>query len=186
LSRYLWYVTLSRPFVDWAVATSYGVKMPGPPGTPLEPSNLTRQRSDEQRRIVEVLDTEIARIDDLLGEVHQTELMVEERRWLVVAHALAGLQPSASLRRGLSFLTDGPFGSAFTSADYSDEGAAVVRLGNIGFAEWRGDDLARIPLQLFDTFRRYQVRAGDLLIASLGDERNHAGRACVAPEVLAA
>lgn len=181
LSRYLWYVTLSQPFVDWAVATSYGVKMPRTSWEAVGAFDIDLPTLDEQRRILEFLDNELARVDDLLGEVRQTEMMVEERRWLVVAHAFTGLQPSAALRRGLVFLTDGPFGSAFTSADYSDEGAAVVRLGNIGFAEWRGEELARIPLEMFETFRRYQVRSGDLLVASLGDERNHAGRACVAP-----
>jgi type I restriction enzyme S subunit len=80
-------------------------------------------------------------------------------------------------------VTDGPFGSAFSSSDYSDEGAAVVRLGNIGFAEYRGTDQAYIPLPLWRTFRQHHVSRGDLLIAALGDDRNHAGRACVAPDL---
>ncbi len=179
--RFLYWWLRGSVFVEEIVARSVGVSYPAVTASDVGDVVFHLPPLDQQRRIVDLLDKEIARVDALLAEVHHSELMVEERRWLVVAHALAALQPAASLRRGLEFLTDGPFGSAFTSADYSDEGAAVVRLGNIGFAEWRGDDLARIPLQLFDTFRRYQVRAGDLLIASLGDERNHAGRACVAP-----
>jgi type I restriction enzyme S subunit len=82
-------------------------------------------------------------------------------------------------------LIDGPFGSAFSSSDYVDEGPAVVRLGNIGFAEYRTDDQARIPLALYERFGAYAVRSGDVLIAGLGDARNHAGRACVAPTELA-
>lgn len=34
---------------------------------------------------------------------------------------------------------------------------------------------------LYERFRAYAVNSGDLLIAGLGDDRNHAGRACVAP-----
>ena len=40
-----------------------------------------------------------------------------------------------------------------------------------------------IPLELYGHFLRHRVRAGDLLIAGLGDENNHAGRACVAPDL---
>jgi len=85
------------------------------------------------------------------------------------------------MRRAVSTITDGPFGSAFSSSDYSENGVAVVRLGNIGFAEWRGQDLAYLPDERFAEFRRHQIAQGDLLIAGLGDARNHAGRACVAP-----
>jgi exodeoxyribonuclease VII large subunit len=36
---------------------------------------------------------------------------------------------------------------------------------------------------LYEQFLRHRVREGDLLIAGLGDPNNHAGRACVAPDL---
>ena len=41
--------------------------------------------------------------------------------------------------------------------------------------------MVRVPDELYRRFPQTHVSPGDLLIASLGDARNHAGRACVAP-----
>ena len=86
-----------------------------------------------------------------------------------------------SLRRFINEIADGPFGSSLTSGHYSNEGARVVRLGNIGSAHFRGEDQAYIPLEYFKELQRHEVRSGDLLIAGLGDENHPVGRACVAP-----
>jgi type I restriction enzyme S subunit len=59
----------------------------------------------------------------------------------------------------------------------------VVRLGNIGMAHFDGTPAARIPMTLYTSFLRHRVEAGDLLIAGLGDEGRHAGRACLAPDL---
>lgn len=138
----------------------------------------------EQRSIAGYLDAETARIDALIAKKQQLIHLLEERRWRtfdeLAAHSASDLVP---LRRVLTFLTDGPFGSAFSSADYVDSGMGVIRLGNIGFAEFRGYELAYLPLARQPEFTRYRVRQGDLLAAALGDERNHAGRACVAPDL---
>lgn len=85
------------------------------------------------------------------------------------------------LRRFLLELTDGPFGSSLTSSHYSEDGARVIRLGNIGSAEFRNDDAAYIPLGYFNSLRRHEVVPGDLIIAGLGDQNHPVGRACVAP-----
>ncbi|GGR33264.1 restriction endonuclease subunit S [Streptomyces roseolus] len=87
-----------------------------------------------------------------------------------------------SLRRFITEITDGPFGSALTSSHYSDDGARVIRLGNIGSATFRDEDAAFIPFDYFRGLRRHEVRPGDLLIAGLGDENHPVGRACVAPK----
>lgn len=92
--------------------------------------------------------------------------------------------PVASLRRFVRELTDGPFGSSLTSSHYSKEGARVIRLGNIGSAEFRSSDEVYIPLDYFETLRRHEVLPGDLIIAGLGDVNHPAGRACIAPKNL--
>ncbi len=137
-----------------------------------------------QREIAAFLDRETARIDSLIITKRRMMELLEQRASshfaLLVESTRALVVP---IRRAITFITDGPFGSAFSSDDYANEGAAVVRLGNIGFAEYRHEGQAFIPLDLFSRFVRYRVRAGDLLIAGLGDLRNHAGRACVAPDL---
>ena len=139
---------------------------------------------DEQCRIADFLDAE-------MGFIRKTEILrskqkdrLEQRRWSVFQHLVDSAPNDVlPLRRVLHTLTDGPFGSAFSSSDYTDNGAAVIRLGNIGFSEYRQQDQAYIPMDLFKEFRRHEVREGDLLIAGLGDPRNHAGRACIAPDL---
>ncbi|MFD7485322.1 restriction endonuclease subunit S [Streptomyces mirabilis] len=81
-------------------------------------------------------------------------------------------------------MTDGPFGSSLTSSHYSDEGARVIRLGNIGAARFKDADAAFISMSYFRELRRHEVKAGDLLIAGLGDDRHPVGRACIAPDRL--
>ncbi|NJC83918.1 restriction endonuclease subunit S [Planosporangium mesophilum] len=142
---------------------------------------------EEQRRIADFLDAETAHVDLLVRARSSQRALLELRRWSYFQDALdnvpAGQIP---LRRVLRSIIDGPFGSAFSSADYIDEGAEgakVIRLGNIGFAEYRHQDQAKISLDMFAKFRPYEVREGDLLIAGLGDARNHAGRCCVAPDL---
>ncbi|OSC75334.1 hypothetical protein B5180_08010 [Streptomyces sp. BF-3] len=139
---------------------------------------------EDQRLIADYLDAEISRIDNFARLRSQQRSLLTSRRW---SHFQTALDKSKSttipLRRVLRSVIDGPFGSAFSSADYSATGAGVVRLGNIGFAEYRGSNQAYIPMHLYSQFRYHKVAAGDILIAGLGDARNHAGRACVAPDL---
>ncbi len=77
-------------------------------------------------------------------------------------------------------ITDGPFGSNLTSAHYTDEGPRVVRLQNIGDGRF-ADAPAHISQEHFESLRAHEVLAGDLLVASLGDDPP---RACLAPSAL--
>ncbi len=184
-SRFLWYLTLSKPFLEWAEVSSYGVKMPRTNWTLLGAWDAWIPPLGEQRQIAAYLDNETGKIDALLAEQRSMASLLNERKWLTFVHGLDRLTThDIAVKRGLTFITDGPFGSAFSSNDYVDEGVAVVRLGNIGFAEWKGADLAHIPSEMYENFKRHSVHPGDVLIAGLGDERNHAGRACIAPEGL--
>lgn len=88
------------------------------------------------------------------------------------------------LRRYITEITDGPFGSSLTSSHYSDNGARVIRLGNIGSARFRSDDAAYISFDYFEKMLRHEVKGGDLLIAGLGDTNNPVGRACLAPSTI--
>ncbi|MEV7271413.1 restriction endonuclease subunit S [Streptomyces bacillaris] len=99
---------------------------------------------------------------------------------------IAGVIPyrQVPLRRFIVDITDGPFGSSLTSSHYSDEGARVIRLGNIGAAQFKDSDAAYISLEYFNELRRHEVLPGDLIIAGLGDGNHPVGRACVAPNNL--
>ena len=137
-----------------------------------------------QQTIADYLDAETSWIDALLRDAERRRHLAQERVWARFFEKVTSTHaPRVPLRRVLLSISDGPFGSAFTSGDYTDDGAFVVRLGNIGLAEFHFEPEARIPMTLYASFLRHHVRPGDLLIAGLGDEGRHAGRACVAPNL---
>jgi type I restriction enzyme S subunit len=77
-------------------------------------------------------------------------------------------------------VTDGPFGSNLKTEHYTDSGPRVVRLQNIGDCVFL-DGHAHISEEHYATLTKHDVRAGDVLIASLGETLP---RACMAPECL--
>lgn len=183
-ARWLCYAVRSKHFLDEGVTAFQGVA--GLQRVPPEFVNSFRVAEyspKEQRRIADFLDDRISRIDRIIAARRKQLKFVKQLPWIQFDASLTET-PKVPLRRAIAFLADGPFGSAFSSADYVDTGAAVIRLGNIGFAEFRGEDLARVSDAIYAKFPLTHVMAGDLLIASLGDATNHAGRACLAPPTL--
>ncbi|MGW0791889.1 restriction endonuclease subunit S [Streptomyces sp. NPDC002911] len=143
---------------------------------------------EEQRRITEFLDAETARIDKLRSRRESQVSLIEERLFAIWAQVItsdgdsdAGWVP---LRRFINAITDGPFGSSLTSTHYADSGAQVIRLGNLGRAEFRNRERAYIPLDYFAELKRHEAVPGDLIVAGLGDQTHPLGRACVLPEGL--
>ena len=88
------------------------------------------------------------------------------------------------LRRLAISRCDGPFGSGLKSSHYTDQGIRVVRLQNIGHAQFNNLDSAFIDPSHYATLGDHTVEPEDLLIAGLGDEHHPAGRACVAPSFI--
>lgn len=77
-SRYLLYCSLSKTWIDWATATSYGTKMPRTSWELMGNYQLDLPNLIEQRRIADFLDAETSRIDQLIGaSLCQTQLLDE-------------------------------------------------------------------------------------------------------------
>ncbi len=159
--------------------TRFGLRADAIGGAVMEVPSLPVQRA-----IADFLDAETARIDALIEKKCRMIELLDERFWNWLSDRIRQTAaPIAPLRRALAWITDGPFGSSLTSAHYSDEGARVVRLGNIGMADFKNEDEAYISEEHYASLLKHRVRAGDLLIAGLGDSRNHVGRGCVAPDL---
>lgn len=75
-------------------------------------------------------------------------------------------------------ITDGPFGSNLKSEHYTDEGARVIRLQNIGDGTFK-DEIAFISQEHYQRLSKHKVFVGDLVIAALGE---NPPRACIIPE----
>ncbi|MEK9136499.1 MAG: hypothetical protein AAB393_05205, partial [Bacteroidota bacterium] len=79
--------------------------------------------------------------------------------------------------------TDGPFGSNLKTQHYVDvPGVRVVRLQNIGSGMFDDTDKAFVSADHAATLQRHQTVAGDLLVASMGDENHPLARACLYPD----
>lgn len=74
-------------------------------------------------------------------------------------------------------ITDGPFGSNLKTVHYTDDGPRVIRLQNVGDGVFIDDD-AHISPDHFSLLQRHSVKAGDVIIAMLGEILP---RACLVP-----
>lgn len=142
--------------------------------------------AQEQRAIADYLDRETAQIDALISKQEQLIPTLEERfdaAWAGAYDEAAQLGSTVALRRVIESIADGPFGSSLTSSHYTDTGARVIRLGNIGINEFRLTDEAYISLDYYAQLSAHSVAKGDVIVAGLGDERMPLGRAAVVPDL---
>ncbi len=105
--RFLFYVTLSKTWLDRAIDTSYGTKMPRTSWEAMCDFVLPDLSLDEQRRIAGFLDDQVGRIDEVLrGTQAQLDLVREVPR-ASFASLLATLVNSEKLRQSprLGWLT---------------------------------------------------------------------------------
>jgi type I restriction enzyme S subunit len=141
---------------------------------------------EEQRAIADYLDRETARVDTLIAEQQRLIEMLRERRdsaWAVAVDQAYQSGREIDVRRVITSIVDGPFGSSLTSEHYSDEGARVIRLGNIGINEFKDADEAFIPLDYADELGAHEAKRNDVVVAGLGDDKMPLGRAAVVPDI---
>lgn len=103
------------------------------------------------------------------GEFEELPALPDGWAWATIGQ-LAAPEPNS--------ITDGPFGSNLKTEHYRDSGPRVIRLQNIGDGEFV-DEEAHISEEHFNRLRKHEVKAGDLVIATLGE---NPPRACVLPE----
>ena len=156
----------------------------------------------EQADIASFIDRETAKIDALVEKKERLiELFQEKRAALITRTVTRGLDPNVPMKdSGVEWLEeipshwetpslgrvtvsrcDGPFGSGLKSEHYSDSGIRVVRLQNIGWADFINLDAAYLDEVYARRLGDHSVKGADILIAGLGDDGHPVGRACVAP-----
>lgn len=147
----------------------------------LENALIRIPEMSEQVRIA----SKIAKIDELIG-YHKQQLdvldtLIKSRfielfgdpvsnpfKWSTLTMKQAGIR-----------LSDGPFGSNLKSEHYTLDGVRVIRLGNIGCGYFYDEDQSYISQEHYATIKKYTCRAGEIVIATLGDPNL---RACIIPD----
>lgn len=76
---------------------------------------------------------------------------------------------------------DGPFGSNLKTSDYTESGARVVRLENIGHLNFIGSKQSFVSPEKYRSLLKHAVQPGDVVFSSFVDEDI---RVCVLPDSL--
>lgn len=137
----------------------------------------------EQQRIADKLDTVLTRVDAVNTRLARVAPILKRFRQSVLAAATSGRltgdwrdanKAAAWTPRTVESLclhiSDGPFGSNLKSDDYTDAGARVVRLENIGHLNFDAAKETFISLDKYETLKKHTLLPGDLLFSSFVDE----------------
>ncbi|MFJ3877326.1 restriction endonuclease subunit S [Streptomyces sp. NPDC090077] len=126
--RFLFYSSLSQPWVDWASTTAYGTKMPRTSWELMGEYRIWLPTIDEQRRIADFLDGETARIDRLMELMKSQDKLLSSRRRAVLSSVWDPEVQVARLGYFLSLVTSGPRGWGEYA---SNEGNLFFRSANL-------------------------------------------------------
>ncbi|BBE51873.1 Type-1 restriction enzyme EcoKI specificity protein [Ferriphaselus amnicola] len=161
---------------------------------------------DEQQAIAAFLDRETGKIDALIAEQQRLVVVLAEKRQAVISHAVTkGLNPKAKMKdSGIEWLgevpehwdvmrlkhikaltpnafVDGPFGSNLKSVHFIDDGDVYVIESNFATqGKLEPSELKTISSEHFESIRRSETKAGDIVIAKIGAQF---GKASVLPSI---
>lgn len=166
--RYLFYVTQSQPWLDWADLSSTGTKMPRTSAAAMLDFRLELPPLEEQRRIANYLDAATARIDAVVGLCAQHVELIEERDCslvdaLVDPPSTGVTIPLARVARLQSGLTVDGQRSLKGARDYPYLRVANVQADELDLSEVK---MITVPLAVA---RRSLLRRGDVLMTEGGD-----------------
>ncbi len=108
--RFLFYVLVSKGFIDTINAESFGAKMPRADWEIVGHQPLPLPPLDTQRRIARFLDEKTARVDGLIEKKRALlDRLAEKRRTLITRAVTKGLNPDAPMKlSGIDWLGDIP------------------------------------------------------------------------------
>lgn len=181
------YQLLSRGFIGWVDAMTYGTKMPraNPDQVTSVPIALAPIR--EQRAIAAFLDRETVRIDALAAKKERLiELLQEKRNALITRAVTKGLDPNVPMKdsrvewlgeipahwdvtplKAVSELQTGlTLGKKYEARSLIKR--PYLRVANVQDGYLALDDIAEVDLPAQDA-ARYELREGDVLMTEGGD-----------------
>jgi type I restriction enzyme S subunit len=134
-----------------------------------------------QARKVHILDTIVELITERKQQLEQLDLMVKSQFVEMFGDPVRNEKgwEQVTLREVSRRMSDGPFGSNLKSSHYAESGVRVIRLQNIGVSEFLDSDKAFVPLEHYETLKKYTCKPGDVIIGTLGEPNL---RACILPE----
>ncbi|AIV89062.1 restriction endonuclease subunit S [Burkholderia pseudomallei] len=196
--RFAKYALQGATFIDEVISRSTGVSYPAINASDLARIALPVPPRDEQSAIAAFLDRETGKIDMLIAEQEKLLTLLAEKRQATISHAVTrGVNPNAPmkdsgvawlgevpvhwtvvpLKRLLSDVKAGPFGSALTKDMYVSSGYRVYGQEQVIPADFSIGDYY-ISDSKFAELQQYSVKAGDILISCVGTF----GKIAIVPE----
>lgn len=172
-SRFLFYLSSSRSWIEWAVATSYGTKMPRTSWEGMANLRIWLPSLEEQRKIADFLDIEIGRIGALVSARNRMRELLELRRERTI-ESMLGLTNGESAKVStvpLSYLArDVVVGIVVTPAAWyvEIEGVAALRGLNVRPGRIDTSDLVLISPEGDALHSKSRLRAGDVVVVRTG------------------
>ena len=187
---YLFWLLISKGFIDAINAESYGVKMPRTSWTQMGAHYCPVPPLSEQQAIAGHLDAETAKIDQAMSLLRRELETLEQFKKSVIHDAVTkGLDPTVPMKpSGVEWIGDIPDlwrttrikyiapawnGLTYDPADVSDTGTPVLRSGNIQNGELNLQNLVRVEGSIPE---KSFARSGDILICSRNGSRNLIGK----------
>jgi type I restriction enzyme S subunit len=164
--HWLGYLVQTDLLVQWATATSEGVKMPRTSWEKLRLLEIDLPSLDTQRAIAAYLDAETARIDAVVNVRRRTSLLVEEHRKARISYFVSTGRP-VRVKHAISLCTSGPRGWGDLAGD---SGSPFIRSANLSRSsiEINNGGLMFVEPPLSDEADRSRVACGDVLAGITG------------------
>lgn len=199
--RFVEYITRSRPWLEWASATSYGSKMPRTSWDFMGDLEVKVPTRGEQQAIADFLDRETTKIDALIAKQEQLIATLREDRAATITQAVTkGLDPNVkmkdsgadiigripqhwdlrALKRLIVRIDQGV--SPQASADLADDGWGVLKSGCVNGGVFRDTEHKKLPTD-FEINHDIAVRPGDLLVCRASGSPNLVGSAAIVREL---
>ena len=137
--------------------------------------------ADGQIRVVNTLDEVRSLIEGASGQIAMLDTLVKSRFVEMFRDPVSNEMgwPASTIKETAIIYGDGPFGSNLKSSDYVDEGARVIRLGNIQQGYFSEKDQSFVSYEKYEQLNRYKCSPGEIVIATLGSPIL---RACLVPD----
>jgi type I restriction enzyme, S subunit len=184
--QWLYYAVQTSGFISAMCGVVQGALYPA-----VRPKDVLRFRipiapAAEQGRIVAAIEEHVSRLDPAVTGLKRAQALIPRYRAAVLKAAVEEAIRCGDVQwvpledcalRDAGSITDGPFGSNLKTEHYTESGARVIRLQNIGDGVFN-DERAYVSMARFAQLSRHEVKPGDVLIAALGQRLP---RACLAP-----